>query len=394
MRAFKALTAAVALVMAAPGAGARADDSSPAGRRDRDRGWDAIALPVANYSTDLGVGFGLAGGAYIYGPGYRPYRHSIGGQTFFTTRGGQSHFLRYDGPNLLGPVRVEAQLELKRDLRTPYYGSGNRSVPGVIDGDDTEQFSYERRTPRAWVRLRVRPFGPERPYQLWAGYLLRAVDVRPYDPSLLAAAPPPGAGGGRAGQLSLGVLRDTRDDESNPSRGSVGELAVRASGSATLSDYGYAGLTASARRYFPLGADLTLAFRAVLDHQLGEVPFFEWSSVGGIVLAEGIGGMSSVRGVPRDRFSGHTKAFANLELRWLPLSFRLIGQQVRVGGVAFADAGRVWQPAVEDGPWHAWHPGAGVGLRAVRRAAVLRGDWAISPETGRGALYLTVGQMF
>jgi len=390
------LTVLPATALAAP---TRAEDSSSpspsSASSSRDRGWDAIALPIVNYSTDLGVGFGLAGGAYIYGPGYRPYRHSVGAQTYFTTRGGQSHFIRYDGPDLLGPIRVEAQLELRRELHMPYYGPGNRSVPGVVGGDDSDQLSYDRRTPRAWVRLRTHPLGPESPFQLWAGYQLRSIDVRPYEPSLLTEAPPPGAAGGRAGQVSVGVLRDTRDDEANPSRGSVEELAVRASGSATLSDYAFAGFTASERRYFPLGSpDLVLAFRAVLDHQLGDVPFFEWPSVGGIAIAEGIGGVSSVRGVPRTRFAGNTKAFANLELRWLPISFGLWGQQVRLGGVAFADAGRVWQPAVDDGPWHAWHPGAGAGLRAVRRAAVLRGDWAISPETGRSALYLTVGQMF
>jgi len=388
MKILPATAAALAIALAPA---ARADDAGSA----RDQGWDAIALPLLNYSTDLGVGFGLVGGAYIYGPGYRPFRFSLGAQTLFTTRGGQSHFLRFDGPDLLGPIRVEAQVELKRELRAPYYGSGNRSVPGVVAGDDSDQFSYDHRTPRAWVRLRFHPLGPADPYQLWAGYSFRAVDVRPYQPSLLTQAPPPGAAGGRAGQLSVGALRDTRDDEANPTHGSVEELALRASGPATLSDYGFAGLTATERRYFPLGPpQLVFALRAVLDHQVGDVPFFEWPSVGGIAVAEGIGGMTSVRGVPRARFAGDTKAFANLELRWLPIAFQLRGQTVRLGGVAFADAGRVWQPAVDDGPWYAWHAGVGGGLRAVRRAAVLRGDWAVSPETGRSALYFTMGHMF
>jgi len=390
MKVFRSTAAALALALSFA-ARAQGATSAP----ERDRGWDALALPLLNYSTDLGVGYGLVGGAYLYGPGYRPFRFSLGAQTSFTTRGGQSHFLRFDGPNLLGPIRVEAQVELRRDLRAPYYGSGNRSVPGVVAGDDSDRFSYDQRTPRAWVRLRFHPLGPEDPYQLWAGYLFRDVAVRPYQPSLLTEAPPPGAAGGRAGQLNAGALRDTRDDEANPSRGSVEELAVRVSGPATLGDYAFGGLTATERRYLQLGSpQLVLAFRAVLDVQLGDVPFFEWPSVGGIAVAEGIGGMTSVRGVPRARFAGDTKAFANLELRWLPLSFPLFGHPVRVGGVAFADAGRVWQPAVDDGPWYAWHAGAGAGLRVVRRAAVLRGDWAISPETGRSALYFTMGHMF
>lgn len=392
MRVLRGTAAALAVATAVAATARAAEDPEP---QTPDHGWDAIALPLLNYSTDLGVGYGLVGGAYIYGPGYRPYRFSLGAQTLFTTRGGQSHFLRFDAPDLLGPIRVEAQVELKRELRAPYYGSGNRSVPGVVAGDNTDQFSYDHRTPRAWVRLRFHPLGPESPYQLYAGYLFRDVDVHPYESSLLAQAPPPGFAGGRAGQLSFGLLRDTRDDEANPTLGGVEELAVRASGRATLSDYGFAGLTASERRFIPLGTpQLVLAFRAVLDTQLGDVPFFEWPTVGGIGVAEGIGGMSSVRGVPRARFSGDTKAFANLELRWLPIAFPLHGQTVRLGGVAFADAGRVWQPAVDDGPWYAWHAGVGAGVRAVRRAAVLRADWAISPETGRSAVYFTMGHMF
>ncbi|HVE87952.1 MAG TPA: BamA/TamA family outer membrane protein [Myxococcales bacterium] len=386
-----AAAAAVATALAAlPSGPARADEESA-----RDHGWDAIALPVLSYSTDLGLGFGAVGGAYVYGPGYRPYRHAVGAQTYFNTKGGQSHFIRYDGPDLIGPIRLEAQVELRRELHTPYYGSGNLSVPGLDAGDVWNQFSYERRAPRAWVRLRAHPFGRDHPLQLWAGYMLRAVEVRPYQGSLLAQAPPPGLPGGLAGQASAGALRDTRDDEANPTRGSVEEVAVRASGRATLSDYAFAGFMVSERRYLSLGSPaLVLAGRAVLDHQVGNVPFFEWPQVGGIAVAEGIGGMTSVRGVPRDRFAGNTKAFANLELRWLPLSFLLRGQRTHLGGVAFADAGRVWQPEVDDGPWYAWHPGTGVGLRAVRRAAVLRADWAISPETLRSSLYLTVGQMF
>ncbi|HEY8205919.1 MAG TPA: BamA/TamA family outer membrane protein [Myxococcaceae bacterium] len=385
-----AITLAAIALASARGARAEAETPPP-----KDHGWDAIAVPVVNYNTDLGFGLGLAGGAYVYGPEYRPYRYSFGAQTFFTTRGGQSHFVRFDGPNLLGPLRVEAQLELKRELRSPYYGPGNRSLPGVVGGEDSDEFSYDHRAPRGWLRLRMRPLGPASPYQVWASYQFRDIDVRPYQPSLLTVAPPLGASGGHAGQVSFGVLRDTRDDEANPSEGGVEELAARASSRITLSHYAYGGVTASERRYFSFGAPrLVLAFRAVLDYQFGDVPFFEWPSVGGVSVAEGIGGLSSVRGLPRDRFAGETKAFANLELRWLPFSFAFRGQPIHLGAVAFADAGRVWQPAVDDGPWYAWHTGAGAGLRAVRRAAVLRGDVAVSLETGRTALYFTVGQMF
>ena len=68
------------------------------------------------------------------------------------------------------------------------------------------------------------------------------------------------------------------------------------------------------------------------DYQFGEVPFFEWGTVGGLSAAEGIGGQSSVRGVPRLRFGGNVKVFSNTELRFYVWDFPLLGQRTRVGG--------------------------------------------------------------
>jgi outer membrane translocation and assembly module TamA len=127
---------------------------------------------------------------------------------------------------------------------------------------------------------------------------------------------------------------------------------------------------------------------------IGEVPFFEWVSTGGVSTSEGIGGMSSVRGIERNRFAGNIKAFSNTELRVQAFDFRLFKEPVTVGGVAFMDLGRVWHPNVVDGPWWKWHPGVGAGVRVARRAAVLRFDWALSPETGRSRVYLNFGHMF
>ncbi|HEX5746951.1 MAG TPA: BamA/TamA family outer membrane protein [Archangium sp.] len=360
----------------------------------KEKGIDAIAIPLLSYNSDQGFTYGGVAGAYLYSPGYIPYRHAISLQAMFTSRGQQSHYLRYDGPRLIGPMRLEFRLEYRRELRSPFYGAGNVSAQD-FNGDETqERFNYTKNAPGAWVRLRGRPWGENHPFQSYVGYSWRYTEVDPFEASVLAQLKPEGIQGGATGQITAGVLWDTRDNESDPVRGGVEEVSLRVSGTATGSRYQYAGVTLSERRYWQLGPRFILAQRVTLDMLFGQVPFFEWVNTGGVSSSEGIGGMSSVRGIERNRFAGNIKAFTNTELRYRAFDFNLFGSPVIAGAVGFVDLGRVWHPGVENGPWWKWHPGVGAGLRLARRAAVVRFDWAMSPETGRQRIYLNFGHMF
>jgi outer membrane protein assembly factor BamA len=355
---------------------------------------DAIALPLLAFTSDFGVGYGVVGGMYLYGDGHAPYQHALAAQVFFSTRGIQNHYLRYDGPRLLGPLRVEARFEYKREFRSPFYGAGNRSAPEFTGDVKDARYNYDKGSPGAWLRLRGRLFGEDHPLQAYAGYSWRYTQVSPYEASMLEQMQPLGIEGGPTGQLMVGALWDTRDNESDPSTGGVEEVTIRVSGSATGSRYQYAGVTLSERRYFKLGSRFVFAQRLSLDMLFGEVPFFEWSSTGGVNFTEGVGGMSSVRGIERNRFAGNIKVFSNSELRFHALELGLFGQPLKLGAAAFVDLGRVWHPGVPDGKWHEWHPGVGLGLRVARRAAVIRVDYALSTETGDQRIYMNYGHMF
>jgi len=334
------------------------------------------------------------GGGYVYGAGYAPYRHALGLQVFFTSRGSQSHFLRYDGPRLLGPLRLEARLELKREQLSPHFGAGNDSAHSFHGDMSDPRFNYARFSPGAWLRLRGKPLGEQCPLQAYVGYSWRSTRVRVYEGSVLSETRPTGMEGGHSAQLLGGLLWDTRDSELDPGRGGVEELSFRVSAMPTGSSFDYVGITLGERRYVRLGPRVLFAQRFSLDLLFGEVPFFEWAQTGGITSSEGVGGMTSVRGIERNRFAGYIKAFSNSELRVHATSFDLLGGENRLGVVGFLDLGRVWHPGTEDGAWYAWHPGVGTGLRLTRRAAVLRMDYALATETGRQGLYFSVGQMF
>ena len=355
---------------------------------------DAVVLPLVSFNSDMGFTYGGVAGAYLYAPGHEPYQHALAVQALFTTRGQQNHYLRYDGPRLIGPLRLELRLEYRRELRSPFYGPGNVSAPDFRGNENEERFNYVKNAPGAWFRLRGRPWGDTHPFQSYVGYSWRYTDVDPFETSMLRELRPVGLEGGATGQLMAGMLWDTRDNEADPTRGGVEELALRMSARPTGSRYQYAGVTLSEKRYWQLGSRFVLAQRVTLDMLFGDVPFFEWVNTGGVNVSEGIGGMSSVRGIERNRFAGNVKLFTNTELRYKAFDFSLFKAPVTIGGVAFMDLGRVWHPGVEDGPWWMVHPGLGAGLRATRRAAVARVDWAVSPETGRQRFYVTFGHMF
>jgi len=360
----------------------------------RQQGMDVLALPLASFSSDQGMGYGVVGGGYVYGEGYAPYRHALGVQVFFTQRGSQSHFIRYDGPRLIGPLRLEARLDFRRERLSPYFGGGNDSAPHFRGDVSDQRFNYERLTPGAWVRLRGKPLGEQRPLQAYVGYGWRTTRVRAYEGSVLSETQPTGMDGGCSAQLLGGFLWDTRDSETDPTSGGVEELSFRVSAMPTGSSFDYAGITLGERRYVRLSSRVLFAQRLSLDMLFGEVPFFEWAQSGGITSSEGVGGMSTVRGIERNRFAGYIKAFSNSELRVHATEFNFLGGENRLGVVGFLDLGRVWHPGTSDGAWYAWHPGIGTGLRLTRRAAVVRVDYAMSTESGRQGLYFSVGQMF
>jgi hemolysin activation/secretion protein len=94
------------------------------------------------------------------------------------------------------------------------------------------------------------------------------------------------------------------------------------------------------------------------------------------LIAESIGGRSTVRGMRRTRFSGNAKAYFNGELRVDLFNYKNKVAPFRVGVLAFADAGRVWYDGTSD---HTWHRSFGGGLYiSPFNMVVLQGSYAVS----------------
>ena len=143
----------------------------------------------------------------------------------------------------------------------------------------------------------------------------------------------------------------------------------------------FGSVSAEASTYLSAGdpPSATLALRAGGAAVGGTVPFQE------LVF---VGGGTTVRGYPEQRFAARRGAYGNAELRLL--AGRLPFGDVGILGLA--DAGRVWIPGESSDRWHA-AAGGGVWLAwQHRRANTLSIALARSPE--RTATYVRVGFMF
>ena len=107
----------------------------------------------------------------------------------------------------------------------------------------------------------------------------------------------------------------------------------------------YLALSSELSYFYPFEApgSLTLALRVGAGTNIGDFEFYQ---------ARFIGGRSTLRGLPKHRFAGHTNFYNNIELRARLFDYNVYVTRGDVGVLAFFDHGRVWAEN-DDGPWHA-----------------------------------------
>jgi len=382
---------ALALLLARP-ARSQSPAAAPTGR-------ELAGVPALNFDADEGVGYGAILQLFDYGSvGARPYRYLLQPTLSLTTKGRRDATLFFDAPALLPRGwRLTAFAGQENQLAAPYYGIGNDSRRDLaIDSlPDTYFYRFERRqlrfTADAQHRIGTLPLR-----MLVGGGVSRVrVDALAFDAdsSLVARelgeAPAPG---GSVGWARAGLVLDTRDRESGPTRGRWVELlAQRASGA-----HDFSRVTGTWREYLPLAQRLTLAARVVAQQAAGDVPFHELSTIqGSLKPSEGVGGSGSVRGLPKNRYVGKGLAIYDAELRWRAAELSLRGKPAHLVLSSFADAGRVWSDRIRVSELAKdLHAGAGVGARlGLGPNFVIALDVGHSSETA-AATYLGLGYAF
>ncbi|HEY8091067.1 MAG TPA: BamA/TamA family outer membrane protein [Polyangiaceae bacterium] len=417
----KRLASAVVLVVSLPCA-ARADDRKeppvrafetempPVKPSDQEadystRRYEPAGFPLLGGDSDIGFEFGAVATLTRFGQGVRPYLWNMDLVLAASVKSGpagadiaQTNLVwNWDVPALMeGRLRLNPSVSYQRTINQGYFGLGNASIGARPAAPSREpgryfQFIEELATVRELVRIKV-----EGPWDVMLAPAFRYVSPGLYEGSKLfedAASPPRGGvpvllGVGRLslGSLGAGFVYDTRDNEIFPTLGQYHQVGTKFVEGFPLGDgVRYGQSSAVLCGYVPLARHTVLALRGVTDLEYGDVPFYDLFTGGPFITNELPGGSSGVRGVPVGRYLGRIKAVANVEVRTLPVAFRVLGQGFRLGGDAFFDTGRVWSDytftSALDGSGLGLKYGVGAGAYLLwGQAALFRIECAYSPD--------------
>jgi hypothetical protein len=366
-------------------------------------GLEVRGVPAVNFDADEGLGYGVVAALYQYGDGTaEPYLWSLQPTVFLTTGGRRDFTLFFDAPGLVGRWRVDAFVGSQEQIATPWYGEGNAAVwdPGRVTDDNPRYYRFGRTLRSLNVNVQ-RPLA-DTPLRLLLGLGATHGSIvavpEAVGTTLLAGELAAGARAGIEGwanHVRVGLVWDTRDRESAPSRGSWSDLLVQRVDEALGSEVGYTRWTLTDRRYLPVGP-VVFAHRVLLQGVSGEAPLFDLHRVQTSFRdQEGLGGAKSVRGLLRNRFAGQGLFIWNAELRWRALDFHCLGRPFHLVMSAFADAGRVWEGQPRLGELVSdLHRGWGGGMRLGMGA-----DFVVATDVGTGEetglqLYIGLGYLF
>ena len=347
-------------------------------------GWKPTAIPILNFSSDDGAGYGLRTYLYDYDGESIPYHRAFSAQAFFTTKGKWVHRLQMDTPNFRPGQRLEIELVYEKEEFANYYGELSDAEVDALLGDVNADTRKKRTTfEQAYPKLRIMWIRNLRaPWRLRAEFQAGHSSITPNADagSILKKLDPLGADGGTLFTAGTSLRYDTRDDYTNGTKGILEEFLIQY-GIGGGGDFNGAKLSYEHRHFLPLLDGLVFAHRADADITFGNVPFYEELK---------LGGSSTVRGLAAARVRGQGRFLANGELRWqgLRLSSR---QQIYLGGLLFADVGQIFTrrngPSLDD-----WRTGKGAGLRFYWHSTIVRADYGSSGD--RTGLYITFSQVF
>lgn len=330
-------------------------------------GWNTGFVPAVSYNSDLGFQYGITADIFNYGDGstFPQYKHKFSTEISQYTKGMTRLHLFYDSKYLIPGIRVTAAATYMNNPMYSFYGFNGSASPYDAElnaNRDTRTAMYNYN--RDMFRFLADFQGEIVPNLNWAAGLsywnFKIGDLKnenydsnktlyhSYKENGVIAADE--ADGGNRVEFKGGLVYDTRDLESAPSRGLWAELYLNGSPDVFSDGYSYLKLCAHFRQYLPVINDkVTFAYHLAYQGTVaGKVPFYMQQNITTLYLrqinSEGLGSINTIRGTLYNRLIADGYAWGNFELRIKLLSFNFINQSWYLATNPFFDLGKITQP--------------------------------------------------
>ncbi len=324
-------------------------------------------FPILNYDSDIGFGIGTKGLVRNYFQNDESFDLTL----YASSKGERWALFTFAIPDFelrqakAFPWAVDLRVELDKQVKTNFMGFGN-------DSEDND-FQFPRKffkldlamsraiTPRFIVSLNSR-------YAHYHAY--------GFDPAWgTITSLTPGAGKSQVAMQSVAVLFDARDSQLQPTKGVLVKAEASTAHRIFGGDWRFTRFQLRVNCYQRLfSKSHILALRHWIQDVDGSAPYLEQGR---------LGNSWTLRGYKAERFIDKALALASAEYRFLIWK--------KLGGVAFADAGRVWN-SIRDYGFSDWHGNRGIGLRYYLTTFVARLDIGKSSEGTR--IFFNFGHVF
>ena len=395
-------------------------------------GFNSVPYPVIGYNDDLGIQYGVNYTLFDYGDGsmFPNYKHKAVAEFSRYTRGQTSLKLTYQSSYIIPGIRFSAALAYNMNPMYHFYGFNGSATPvnhSLDRKDGIAYYDFDRKFFRAVSTFQGRivdgldwaaglnfisykigtldsKYGYDPGYSLYNQYINAGV-IREDE-----------AGGGRVLEFNAGLVYDTRNATTIPSKGIWAELYLTGAPDIFGTGYSYARLCAHFRHYIGIVDNDRLTFAYHLAYQgiiSGEPPFYILQNITSLVVNktvnEGLGNKNTIRGTYYNRFIGKGYVWGNFETRIKLVSFIMHNQAFYIATNPFFDCGAIVSPFRLDevrqmqggsGSYHdatKFHGSYGAGLKLVmNRNFVMSVEMArpLNRDDGRFGLIMGSNYLF
>lgn len=353
---------------------------------------DALDFDRKDYKANklaplISLGYNINDGFYI-GPGFRytvqgfkkePYKymHQLTANRAFGSNGYNLKY-HFDYIDVVGTADFTGDLTINTPLVYQYYGAGNER-----DAETDDITNYNIRMDDYQFMPGIKFASKSHSQQLILGLNLRRVqfqELTTFVDDDLQGIQSGSSDQFIGGKVSYKVVN--QDNRINPHRGIQFHAGASWNQSMESDDVSYTRLMSELRLYLPINftkKQTTLGVRSGVNVNYGDYAFFQ---------ANFLDGYENFRGVRRNRYSGRTSVYNNVDLRVSLFKVPNYVIPFDVGLMGHFDVARVW---VGNDTSQKWHNSAGGGLFLnVLDSFMLLGTYSVSEQDQ----LLTIGTQF